>query len=206
MMLMTRTHMTGLMMAAALALAPVAGHASAPDYGTSNPYSGMNMGSVMEAQNMISSMSLAQANGFNIQGLASASLGSMLGSAVTQAMGLDGILGNVVQGVITAGVMQGMEKLSAGGSMGNFGGLLSASLTSTLLGQGGGIQGGFSTASNSFGGLSGIATAAATSVIQQAMSGGGSGGSGSQMLQTVATAAIAGGIQGAVANTASLTQ
>lgn len=201
MTLVTRTQMTGLLMAAALVLAPLqAGHAV--NYGTSNPQSGLNMGEMMQAQNMISSMSLAQANGFNIQGLASASLGSMLGSAVTNAMGIDGILGNVVQGVITAGVMQGMEKLGAGGAMGNFGGLLSTSLNSVILNQIG-IQGGSLSANNSFGGFSNaIVAAAATSALQAATSGGGGG----DMLQSVATAAVAGGIQGAMANTASLNQ
>lgn len=213
MVMRNSARMAGLTLAVALACAPVAdSHAlSGADYGTSAPTSGLNLASVLVDQNMINSLSLAQGNGFNIQNLASASLGSMIGSAVTNAIGVDGVLGNIVQGVITAGVMQGMQQLSSGGSMGNFGGLLSASLNSVILNQMG-IQGGVLSTTGSFGGLNlgttgnTIVTAAVMGSVQAAAN----GASGQEILQTAATsaatAAAVGGIQGAVANTANLGQ
>lgn len=191
MMYPTRLLMTGLLMAGTLALAPVGtSFASAPQYNTSNPtgtdLSGQALANVMN----MNSLNIGIMNGFNPQQMLTASVGGMIGDALTNAMGIDGMLGDLIKVGITVGVAQGLDKITGGQmnvSMGNFGAFGSTALTSQLLG--GNVN------ANNFGAFAtGAITAGLTAVA-----------GGQTDVAQVATAAAVGGMQGAIAqNTASL--
>lgn len=196
MMYLIRMRMTGLMLAAALAVVPFASpFAGAPQYNTSNP-TGMDLSGQALANVMnMNSLNIGIMNGFNPQQLMAASAGAMIGDALTNAMGVDGILADLLKAGITVGITQGLDKITNGQmnvGMGNFGAFATAALTSQLLG---GLQGASTTGSGSFGAF---ATGAATAGLAAVASG-------QTNVTQVATAAAAGGMQGVVAqNTASL--
>ena len=124
MMYPTRMLMTGLLMAGALAVAPVgAVFASAPQYNTSNPTgTGLSGQALADVMNM-NSLNIGIMNGFNPQQLMAASAGAMIGDALTNAMGIDGILGDLLKAGITVGITQGLDKITNGQmnvGMGNF--------------------------------------------------------------------------------------